>query len=66
MADAAENIDMTIAEFDRFVEGVAEGRKYELFDGAPVLRRTNRSSATSAHLSSSPWIDGAAEPTSAA
>jgi hypothetical protein len=30
MADAAENIDMTITEFDRFVEGVAEGRKYEL------------------------------------
>jgi Uma2 family endonuclease len=37
MADAAENIDLTIAEFDKFVEGVAEGRKYELFDGAPVL-----------------------------
>jgi hypothetical protein len=37
MADAAENIDMTIAEFDEFVESVADGRKYELFDGAPVL-----------------------------
>jgi Uma2 family endonuclease len=37
MADAAENIDLTIAEFDKFVEGVAEGRKYDLFDGAPVL-----------------------------
>jgi hypothetical protein len=35
MADAAEN--MTIAEFDKFVDGVADGRKYELFDGAPVL-----------------------------
>jgi Uma2 family endonuclease len=34
MADAAH---MTIAEFDKFVEGVADGRKYELFDGAPVL-----------------------------
>jgi Uma2 family endonuclease len=37
MADAAENIDMTIAEFDEFVESVPDGRKYELSDGAPVL-----------------------------
>ena len=37
MADAAEQIVMTIAEFDKFVEGVADGKKFELFDGAPML-----------------------------
>lgn len=37
MADATKNIDMTIAEFDEFVESAADGRKYELSDGAPVL-----------------------------
>jgi Uma2 family endonuclease len=37
MADAAEKIEMTIAEFDEFVESVADGKRYELFDGAPVL-----------------------------
>jgi len=37
MADAAEKLDMTIAEFDQFVEGVADGKKFELFDGKPLL-----------------------------
>jgi Uma2 family endonuclease len=38
MAQASEQIGkMTIAEFDAFVENVAEGKNFELFDGSPLL-----------------------------
>jgi Uma2 family endonuclease len=37
MAETAEKIEMTIPEFDAFVEGVAEGKNFELFDGRPLL-----------------------------
>jgi Uma2 family endonuclease len=37
MAEAAEKIEMTIPEFDAFVESVAEGKNFELFDGTPLL-----------------------------
>lgn len=37
MAEAANKIEMTIPEFDAFVEGVAEGKNFELFDGTPLL-----------------------------
>jgi Uma2 family endonuclease len=34
---AAEKIEMTIPEFDAFVDGMAEGKNFELFDGTPLL-----------------------------
>src|ERR1700682_537722 len=37
MVEAAEKIEMTIPEFDAFVESVAKGKKFELFDGRPLL-----------------------------
>jgi Uma2 family endonuclease len=37
MAEAAEKIEMTIPEFDAFVDGMAEGKNFELFDGTPLL-----------------------------
>jgi Uma2 family endonuclease len=37
MAEAAEQIEMTIPEFDAFVESMAEGKNFELFDGVPLL-----------------------------
>lgn len=37
MAGAAAKIDVTVVEFDRFVDGLGDGRRYELFDGLPVL-----------------------------
>jgi Uma2 family endonuclease len=37
MAEAAEKIEMTIPEFDAFVESMAEGKNFELFDGTPLL-----------------------------
>jgi len=37
IVEAAEKIEMTIPEFDAFVESVAEGKNFELFDGRPLL-----------------------------
>lgn len=38
MADAAEKLgNMTVGDFDRFVESVPNGKDYELIDGTPVL-----------------------------
>jgi hypothetical protein len=37
MVEDAEKIEMTIPQFDAFVEGVAEGKSFELFDGTPLL-----------------------------
>ena len=37
MAKAAQKIEMSIPEFDAFIESMAEGQNFELFDGVPLL-----------------------------